>query len=151
MRIFIPGLLFLVLLLAACGGAATPTSTVALPTPTLFPTYQFVMPTAPPQLATARATSAPAVEPALDAQAVERGRGRYEALECGKCHGDQGEGTDDGSALTDFAMSLEEFVSFMRSGGSLGSDHQYSTNRLSDTGGRNLYQYLLSLQADTGS
>lgn len=151
MRMFKPDWLILVLLLAACGGAAAPTSTVVLPTPTLFPTYQFVMPTAPSQLATARATSVPAGDAALDAQAVERGSGRYEALECGECHGAQGEGTDDGSALTALAMSEEEFISFMRSGGDLGSEHQYSTNRLSDTGGRNLYQYLLSLQSNSGS
>lgn len=145
MRILTSGsLVILALVLAACGGAAAPTSTVALPTPTLIPTYQFVMPTAPPQLATAAATIVPA---ALDTQAVERGRGRYEALECGTCHGEQGEGTDDGSALTAFALSEEDFISFMRSGGDLGSEHQYSTNRLSDTGGRNLYQYLLSLSA----
>ena len=30
----------------------------------------------------------------LDPKLVERGLGRYEALECGNCHGANGEGTD---------------------------------------------------------
>jgi mono/diheme cytochrome c family protein len=134
------------LLLAGCGGAAqTPT---ALPTSTTIPTYEYVEPTAAPSIATAAAATAAAASAgsALDAAAVERGRGRYEALSCGECHGANGEGTDNGSAMSVYAGTEEEFIAFMRSGGELGADHQYSTNRLSDSGGRNLYQYLLSLR-----
>ncbi|MBL8117472.1 MAG: cytochrome c, partial [Anaerolineae bacterium] len=83
---------------------------------------------------------------ALDPQAVERGKGRYEALECATCHGAAGEGTDDGASLITSTLNETDFISFMRSGGSIGPDHQYSTNRLSETGGKNLYQYLLSLR-----
>ena len=81
----------------------------------------------------------------LDPERVERGRDRYVALECATCHGENGEGTEENTALVGLELSEDEFVSFMRSGGSLGAEHQYSTNRLSDSGGKNLYQYLLSL------
>jgi mono/diheme cytochrome c family protein len=105
------------------------------------------VPTEPPQLATVAALTVAAgeAESDLDPELVERGRGRYVALECGLCHGENGEGTDEGSPLTGLALNEEDFISYMRSGGTLGTDHQYSTNRLSDSGGRNLYQYLLSL------
>jgi mono/diheme cytochrome c family protein len=138
-------LILLLLALAACGGAAAPAET-ATPGPTntaLIPTFSFTQPTAPPSVATAAAAGAGA----LDAQAVERGRGRYEALECASCHGAAGEGIDGEKSLLAYAGTEAEFISFMRSGGELGVDHQYSTNRLSESGGRNLYQYLLSLQA----
>ncbi len=142
------GLALLAWLLAACGGATAPTPTAALPTSTTIPTFAFVEPTAPPQVATAAATLIPATAEtvALDPQAVERGRGRYETLECGTCHGPNGEGSDQGSSMVDYTGTEDEFISFMRSGGEVGTDHQYSTNRLSESGGRNLYQYLLSLR-----
>jgi mono/diheme cytochrome c family protein len=66
-------------------------------------------------------------------------------LECGKCHGANGEGAADGPALIGLTLDEEDFISFLHSGGKLGSEHQYSTNRLSDSGGRNLSHYLLSL------
>lgn len=151
MNIFRNRALFLVLmmLLAACGGAAEPTATVARPTVTPIPVFEYVPPTEAPQLATLAVMTATAVEntETLDPVKVERGRGRYVALECGSCHGDSGEGTDQGSALTTFAMGEADFISFMRSGGSMGAEHQYSTNRLSTSGGSNLYQYLLSLSS----
>lgn len=146
MKSSLPRRLFTITLLAltACSSAATPT---ASDRPTVIPTYQFNVPTEPPQLATVAAVTAAAGRGAseLDPEKVSRGRDRYVALECGACHGENGEGTDQGSALTEFAMSEADFISFMRSGGSLGAEHQYSTNRLSDSGGKNLYQYLLSL------
>jgi mono/diheme cytochrome c family protein len=133
-------------LLAACG-AASPSPESSRATVTPIPVYQYNVPTEPPQLATVAALTAAAGGNSsdLDPELVERGRGRYVALECGVCHGENGEGTDDGSPLTELALNEEDFISFMRSGGTLGADHQYSTNRLSDSGGRNLYQYLLSL------
>ncbi len=98
------------------------------------------MATVAAQTAAAQGSSA-----GLDPQAVERGHDRYVALQCGSCHGENGEGTDQGSALAGTALSQADFISFLRSGGTVGSSHQYSTNRLSDSGGRNLYQYVLSL------
>ncbi|MCC6801412.1 MAG: hypothetical protein IT319_00905 [Anaerolineae bacterium] len=151
MHIFRNRALFLVLvmLFAACSGAAEPTPTTARPTVTSIPVFEYVPPTEVPQLATLAVMTATAVEnaSALDPVKVERGSDRYVALECGSCHGDSGEGTDQGSALTTFAMSEADFISFMRSGGSMGAEHQYSTNRLSTSGGSNLYQYLLSLSS----
>jgi mono/diheme cytochrome c family protein len=141
-------LLLLALLIVGCGGAAAPTSTPR-PTFTPIPTFDFSQPTAPPSVATAAATTGAnegEAVAALNPEAVERGRGRYEALECAACHGDAGEGTDDGPSLITSTQSEADFISFMRSGGELGAEHQYSTNRLSDSGGRNLYQYLLSLR-----
>jgi hypothetical protein len=39
----------------------------------------------------------------------------------------------------------EDFINSMRSGGDVGTSHQYNTKKLSASGGQNLYQYLLSL------
>lgn len=94
------------------------------------------------------AAAAGAGEIALDPVAVERGKGRYEALECGSCHGVNGEGTDEGPALAGTELSQDEFITFLRTGGTIGNDHLYSTNRLSESGGRNLYIYVLSLSAE---
>lgn len=136
-------------LLAACGGASTSTDGNRPLTVTPIPVYQYNAPTEPPQLATIAAQTAAAQgsSAGLDPQAVERGRDRYVALECGACHGDSGEGTDRGQALAGTTLSEDDFISFLRSGGTVGSSHQYSTNRLSDNGGRNLYQYILSLSS----
>jgi cytochrome c553 len=132
--------LILMLMLAACG---TPTPDVPRePSRTPFPTFEFVAPTNPPAF---NATAAPDTT-AQDAELIERGRGRYEALACGECHGANGEGTADGSSLLAFAMSETDFISFMRSGGSIGTSHQYSTDRLSERGSQSLYQYLISLE-----
>lgn len=139
--------LLLLLVTAGCGGGAQTANPVA--TITTIPTYSFVEPTAAPSIATAAAatqTAVAAAGTALDPQAVERGKGRYEALECGSCHGAAGEGTDKGSSMIAYTGTEAEFITFMRSGGDLGAEHQYATNRLSDSGGKNLYQYLLSLR-----
>lgn len=135
--------------LSACGaGGATRTS---LPTRTPIPTYEYIPPTEAPQIQTAVAATAVAAAAqqttlVLNAELVERGRGRYEALECGSCHGAKGEGVaGKGSAIVPTTLTEGEFITFMRSGGNLGNDHLYSTNRLSTTGGTNLYLYLVSL------
>ena len=142
-----------VLVVAACGGGgpsgAAPTDEP--PTETPFPTFAYVEPTKPPAFEqTGRETSTDSDESAddavsLDPKRVERGLGRYVALECGNCHGETGEGSDDGRSLLDFSLSEDEFITFVRSGGDLGPSHQYSTDRLSNSGSRNLYEYLLSL------
>lgn len=151
--------LTLVLILSsACGGAgAQPTAkpTDAPPTHTPFPTFAFVEHTKAPVFeqtgdesgASDEASDEVLAEDAiiLDPKKVERGLGRYEALACGSCHGAAGEGTDKAGSIQDFAMSEDDFITFVRSGGELGTDHQYSTDRLSNSGSRNLYQYLVSL------
>lgn len=150
MRVLLASLL---LILAACSSEAGPTAT-PVPTSTPFPTREHVAPTAPPLFATLAAATVTAEAAGaaggieLDPVLVERGRGRYEALECASCHGDQGEGTDDGPALTGMELTEAQFIDYMRSGGSIGVDHQYSTDRLSASGGRNLYFYLLSLGSE---
>lgn len=146
--------LCLIGLAVSCGGAPAANSSNtssgdnnAVPTQTPFPTYQFVAPTEAPQMATLAASTAQgsANQTALDPEKVTRGKDRYTALECNTCHGENGEGTDKGSALTALTMSEDDFISFMRSGGDVGTSHQYNTNKLSENGGKNLYQYLLSL------
>jgi mono/diheme cytochrome c family protein len=141
----------IVLVLMGCGGASGTPATTPLPTRTPIPVFEFVPPTEPAPVQTAAAATAAAAANglALDPQAIERGKGRYDALGCAECHGANGEGTDKSSALTDSIQTEAEFISFMRSGGELGAEHQYATNRLSDSGGRNLYQYLLSLRPTT--
>ncbi|MCY4536891.1 MAG: cytochrome c [Chloroflexi bacterium] len=141
----------------ACGGAGgQPTSkpTGSPPTHTPFPTFAFVEPTKAPEFEQTGEEPGPsdeAVDDAavraitLDPKKVERGLGRYEALACGSCHGAEGEGTDKAGSIQDFAMSEDDFITFVRSGGELGTEHQYSTDRLSDSGSRNLYHYLVSL------
>jgi len=133
----------LAFLLAGCGGG---TSAPTVPPSTPIPTYRFDTPTVPPPVATAAATITVAAQAALDPALVATGKGRYDALKCGECHGPNGEGTDKGSAMSASKQTEDEFISFMRSGGTVGVSHQYSTNRLSENGGRALYQYLLSLR-----
>jgi mono/diheme cytochrome c family protein len=145
------------LMLAACGGspANSPSGDNAA-RPTIIPTFAFVPPTVAPQIATAAATrSADAIAEATaavmsmdDLQRIERGRERYETLSCWACHGENAEG---GSAmpLNDLTMSESEFITIMRSAITLedGTIHQFATNLLSQSGGRNLYAYLQSLRA----
>ena len=138
--------LLLALVLAACGGGG---SAPAIPTFTQIPTYNFVTPTPAVALESAVATQAAqatAAPAGLDPEVVVRGKARYDALACATCHGENGEGTDKGSSLITSTQTEDDFITFMRSGGKLGSSHQYATNRLSQTGGAALYQYLLSLR-----
>lgn len=143
-----------VLLLTACGGSDDGDDE---PRPTNSPLPQFeevIPPTEPPVLATAAAATIQANENAqaeLNPTAIARGAGNWERLECASCHGESGAGGAgdiDGiqaPPLTDLTMTQNDFIDWMRTGGSLGSKHQFSTDRLSDSGGRNLYQYVLSL------
>jgi mono/diheme cytochrome c family protein len=138
----------MILIVTACGskGASTPTTEQA--TPTLFPTYNFEQPTAVPFAITAAATApADTSAQALDPEKVAAGKGRYEALNCGSCHGADAKGTDKGKALVPNKLTEDQFIDFLRTGGKLGNNHLYSTNRLSDTGGKNLYLYIMSLSA----
>jgi mono/diheme cytochrome c family protein len=140
----------------ACSGNANSgdnsANATSAPTQTLFPTYSFAQPTVVPEFSTVAAATSTAASGTsissngLDPEKVAKGLDRYTKLQCASCHGENGEGvTDKGKALTDFAMSQDDFITFMRSGGSVGRSHQYATNRLSDSGGKNLYEYLKSL------
>lgn len=141
----IPFTIILAFVLVACG-ANEPEGTPE-PTATPFPTFEFVAPTNPPIFDTTPTVEAAAEAAATpDTRFIDRGRGRYEALECAVCHGENGEGTDDGSILISLELNEADFISFMRSGGDIGSEHQYSTDRLSENGSRNLYLYLMSLE-----
>lgn len=167
--------LLIVLLVVACGGDDSSSDSSdsdttgeaqdadAPPTRTPFPTFEFVAPTNPPVFnQSGDATEeAEATEPAdteteeeaeaetetveLDEQAVSRGLGRYEALDCAVCHGEAGVGTDEIEGLLDYTGTQDEFITFMRTGGTIGNSHQYSTDRLSANGANNLYQYILSI------
>ncbi len=134
----------IVALVAACGTASQSSGT-AFPTFTPIPTFEFIPPTDVPEVATAAFLIA-ANGQILDPIAVERGQERYQTLECDACHGEAGEGSDKGSSLITSTINEIDFISYMRSGGTVGLDHQFSTNRLSDSGGKNLYQYLLLLR-----
>lgn len=134
-------------ILVSCSSESAATPTDPPPTRTPFPTFVYVEPT---KAAVFDVTPTPSERQtvdniALDEKKVSRGRGRYEALECANCHGESGEGTDQGKSLLDFALPEEDFITFLRSGGEVGLSHQYSTDRLSNNGSRNLYQYLVSL------
>ena len=134
--------------LSACGGGGPPTARPATLTP--FPTYNFVQPTeAPIVLTVAAETPTVSGAQALDPEKVSLGKGRYEALDCGSCHGADAKGTSKGKALIPTKLTEDQFVSFLRSGGTVGNSHLFSTNRLSDSGGKNLYLYIVSLS--TGS
>ncbi len=143
----------LTLALAACGGQrATPTSR---PTVSPIPVYSYPTVTEAPALATLAAVTATAAAgaatPVLDPTAVARGQSNWERLGCATCHGENGEGGV-GSiggkvapSLAGLTLTQEEFITWMRTGGTLGNAHLFSTDRLSDSGGRNLYQFVLSL------
>ena len=131
-----------ILMLAACRPAATQ----APPTITPFPVYYYASPTPQPVFLTeAVQTPAPGGTPTLDPDKVALGQSRYTALACDSCHGADGKGTDKGSSLIGMTMTQDDFITFLRTGGKMGSAHEYASNRLSDTGAGNLYLYILSL------
>ncbi len=140
--------------LAACGSGSEEN---ARPTSTKLPIFQELNPpTVPAIIATAAATTSVGQSDTSDLNptAVARGASNWDRLGCATCHGaagDGGTGEIDGTpapSLQNLALTEDAFIDWMRSGGTLGSKHQYSTDRLSDSGGRNLYQYLLSLHMD---
>lgn len=135
----------LIITLSACG-SATPTQ--ILPTVTPFPSFQFVPPTEAASVVTVGAATVTAgSKPVLDSEKVEAGKRSYARLECGSCHGEGGKGTDKGPALAGAKLNETEFIGMLRTGGKLGNAHLFSTNRLSDAGGKDLYQYILSLES----
>ena len=121
-------------------------------TPTAFPTFAFVQPTLVPEVAAAAtevaATAAAAAANdtfVIDEEKAGFGQARWEALECGSCHGENGEGTDDGGPLLDYKVDEDTFVDFLRTGGEFADDHRYPAERLSNSGISNLYHYVRSL------
>ena len=154
MKRLIFSLFMVALMIAACGGdvsdanGSQQNAPTERPTHTPFPTFAHEQPTVPPQIATSAAQNEAEEMATIDPVILERGLGRYEALDCNVCHGEEGVGTDEAPALIGLTLSEEEFIDLMRSGGALGNEHQFSTDRLSARGGANLYQYLLSLSAE---
>lgn len=141
-------ILFAALVLTGCGGARQVAPTAPQATPSPFPTYNFVPPTQALNLGTeAVGTQSASGAQAIDPELVKLGKGRYDALDCGSCHGADAKGTDKGKALVPNKLTQDQFIDFLRSGGKLGNAHLYSTNRLSETGGKNLYLYIVSLSA----
>lgn len=144
--------LFTLLLIAACSPAAPAATATPTFTPTPFPTFAFVQPTLAPQVAAAAtsvaATRAAAAAFQIDPVMAERGQGRWDALECGACHGADGSGTDDGPSLLEYEADEADFVDFLRTGGTLGTEHRFPAERLSNSGIANLYHYVRSLGTD---
>ena len=140
-------LIGLLCLAAACNAAAAPAN---VPTPSPFPTYHYVQPTAGLLIATSALTEAATAvsTAALDPARVAQGQSRYAALACGSCHGDAGEGTPKGSALAGTKLSQDQFIDVLRTGGKMGNAHLYAVDRLSDPSGKNLYLYILSLSSN---
>jgi mono/diheme cytochrome c family protein len=142
----------LLVALAACGsgkkGAPRPTSTP-------IPRFQEVPPTTVPLFETAAATvqAGEGSTPEIDPTAVARGATNWERLQCASCHGEHGEGGAgeingiQAPSLIDLPLTEAEFIDWLRTGGTLGNAHLFSTDRLSDSGGRSLYQYVLSLSS----
>jgi mono/diheme cytochrome c family protein len=134
-------------------GCAPKASTPAPATITPIPTFNFVPPTEAPEVATVAAqtaltATAASASSSLDPAKVERGKARYEALLCNTCHGDKGEGNGaKGPSLLTMKLDQDAFIQFLRSGGKMGSAHQYSANKITDSGAEALYIYILSLAA----
>jgi hypothetical protein len=148
-------MLVLLALLAACG---SDDASDARPTSTQLPYFeQVATSTESPDMPTAVPTPVGAdddTQETLNPTAVARGLSGWERLECASCHGENGEGGADeindtpAPSLLELALSEDEFIDWLRTGGTLGNDHLFSTDRLSDNGGKNLYQYILSLSED---
>lgn len=148
-----PFLLVLVLILAACGGGGDDDAT-ELPTNTLLPRFQQAATATEPAIIATAVAAVPTAETegvSLNPTAIARGLSSWERLECASCHGENGEGGSgsigdlEAPSLVGLELSEDEFIDWLRTGGELGSDHLFSTDRLSDSGSRNLYQYVLSL------
>jgi mono/diheme cytochrome c family protein len=146
-----PYILILILILAACGGDDDATE---LPTNTLLPRFQQAATATEPAIIVTVVAATPTAETegvSLNPTAIARGLNSWERLECASCHGENGEGgagsigDTEAPSLIGLELSEDEFIDWLRTGGDLGSDHLFSTDRLSDNGSRNLYQYVLSL------
>jgi mono/diheme cytochrome c family protein len=99
-------------------------------------------------MATAEVNATEAAAATVDPDTIVQGQARYVALKCADCHGENGEGSGDkGPTLVGLTLGQDDFITFMRSGGKLGTAHQYASNRLSLKGAQNLYQYLKSLSS----
>jgi mono/diheme cytochrome c family protein len=150
-RVFAVLIVLLLLALTACGSEDSIPQATSTPLPRF---EQVATSTEAPVIATLIATQAGSSAedvPAINPTAAARGQGSWIRLECFTCHGQQGEGNSgpneaqNGPAIAGTQLTEDEFIDWLRTGGSLGNDHLFPTDRLSDSGGRNLYQYVLSL------
>jgi mono/diheme cytochrome c family protein len=158
-RLILPVLVVLGLALASCGTAGEQetgpvatdtleaTKEVELITDATAPaTHVWEQPTSIIEVQeTPAETATPASE---DDKLIARGKRSYEKLECGGCHGENGEGfPDKGSALAGTELTEAEFKDILRTGGKgeLGNEHLYGTSAISESGIGALYVFLQSL------
>jgi mono/diheme cytochrome c family protein len=133
-------MLILLVSIAGCGGAGTPTPTIE-PIPTPQAVYEQPTSVITPQAAT------PASETAASAD-LAQGQRVYET-KCISCHGDKAGGMPGkGKNLVSLAATVQEFEDILRTGakGRLGNEHLYGPSQISPSGVQNLYTYIQSLK-----
>lgn len=126
--------------LMACTAAAPDTAAEVLPTPTIL-TASFDQATSVIDVEAAHEAQAQATLTAASTENIALGERIYGNL-CAQCHGDSLQGTDQGSALTDFALTAADLEVLLRTGGGLGNQHLFGTSKVSSTGISALFQYL---------
>ena len=156
-------LLIVVLLLTACGSAATTQQRAGEGgggggQPVVVPTMPPARFTPVPQqsaassaltqtIAGAQSTATAAVT-TVDEQRLQRGATIYINRQCHECHGEQAEGiTDKGAKLAGTQLTLAEFTTVLRTGGSgeIGPEHIFGPSAISPGGMEALYAWLRSL------
>ena len=77
---------------------------------------------------------------------LDRGARSYAKNNCAACHGEAGEGVaDKGGAIAGTALTMQEFDTFLRTGGGLGAEHIFGPSAVSPTGMEYLHAYVQSL------
>jgi mono/diheme cytochrome c family protein len=150
--IMILSLIFIGLLLFACGGDEPETAGAPAPTPTRrlaatpLSTHVFAQPTTIIKASAAEQEGTAEATPEAD---LSRGERTYNNRGCAECHGANGEGVESkGSALAGTALTEADFTDLLRTGGEgkLGNDHLYGTQAISPSGMEALYAYIKSFQ-----
>ena len=120
-------------LLVACASPAAEEAE-ARPTPTPL-TAAFKQATSVIDVEAAHEVQAQATKTAAETANVNVASGQqiYGKL-CAQCHGENLAGTDQGGALTGYALTRAELERLLRTGGGLGNDHLFGTARVSGTG-----------------
>ena len=118
-------------LLVACASPAAEEAE-ARPTPTPL-TAAFKQATSVIDVEAAHEVQAQATKTAAETANVASGQQIYGKL-CAQCHGENLAGTDQGGALTGYALTRAELERLLRTGGGLGNDHLFGTARVSGTG-----------------
>ena len=85
-------------------------------------------------------------EGAVEAEGPDLALGeRIYGNHCAECHGAKAEG-DSAAALTGLALDKAEFENLLRTGGEIGSEHLFGTQKVSEKGLGGLFAYLSSLE-----